>query len=204
MFLVPLDAKGIRIGAPYKKMGWRCSNTQPIMFDGCRIPKRNLMGEEGRGLKGMLTMLNGGRIGVAANAIGIARACLDFSIDYAKTRRQFGSPLASFQSIQFKIADMAMKVELARLITHKAARLADGGQRCVKESSMAKLYATRSAKEAADEAVQIAGGSGFMEDHPASRYYRTVKVLEIGEGTNEIQHMLIARALGLATNGKGR
>lgn len=199
MFLVPLDTKGIEIGAPYRKMGWRCSNTQPISFDGCRIPKKNMMGEQGRGLKGMLTMLNGGRIGVAANAIGIARSCLEFSIDYAQTRRQFGSPLANFQSIQFKIADMAMKVELSRLITHKAASLADSGQHCVKESSMAKLYATRSAKEAADEAVQIAGGSGFMEDHPASRYYRTVKVLEIGEGTNEIQHMLIARELGIAS-----
>ena len=195
MFLVPLDAKGIEIGAPYRKMGWRCSNTQPISFDGCRIPRKNMMGEPGRGLKGMLTMLNGGRIGVAANATGIARACLDFSIDYAQTRRQFGSALANFQAIQFKIAEMATKVELSRLITHQAAKLADSGQQCTKEASMAKFFASRSAKEAADEAVQIAGGSGFMEDHPANRYWRTVKVLEIGEGTNEIQRILIAREL---------
>ncbi len=200
MFLVPLDTKGIEIGKPYKKMGWRCSNTQPITFDGCRIPKRNLMGEPGRGLKGMLTMLNGGRIGVAANAVGIARACLDFSVEYSQTRRQFGSPIGSFQAIQFKVAEMATNVELSRLITHKAAKLADRGLPCAKESSMAKFFATRSAKEAADEAVQIAGGSGFMEDHPANRYWRTVKVLEIGEGTNEIQKMLIARELGLGAS----
>jgi len=204
MFLVPLDTKGIEIGAAYQKMGWRCSNTQPISFDGCRIPKKNMMGELGGGLKGMLTMLNGGRIGIAAHGVGIARACLDFSIDYAKTRRQFGSPLASFQAIQFKIAEMATKVELSRLITHKAANMADSGQHCAKEASMAKFFASRSAKEAADEAVQIAGGNGFMEEHPASRYWRTVKVLEIGEGTNEIQRLLIARELGLQVDLRSR
>lgn len=196
MFLVPLDAAGVEIGKPYRKMGWRCSNTAPVSFDDVRIPAANLMGEEGRGLKGMLDMLNGGRIGVASNAIGLARSCLDVSVAYARERRQFGRPIGDFQATQFKLAEMATNVELARLITHKAAALADAGRPCATESSMAKLFATRAAKHAADEAVQIAGGGGFMEDHPASRMWRTVKVLEIGEGTNEIQRLLIARSLG--------
>lgn len=196
MFLVPLDAAGVEIGKPYRKMGWRCSNTAPVSFDGVRIPAANLMGEEGRGLKGMLDMLNGGRIGVSSNAIGVARSCLDISVGYARERKQFGRPIGDFQATQFKLAEMATNLELARLITHKAASLADAGLPCATESSMAKLFSTRSAKQAADEAVQIAGGGGFMEDHPASRMWRTVKVLEIGEGTNEIQRMLIARSLG--------
>ncbi len=196
MFLVPLDAPGVQVGKPYRKMGWRCSNTAPVSFDGVRIPAANLMGEEGRGLKGMLDMLNGGRVGVASNAIGVARSCLDISVEYARERRQFGRPIGDFQATQFKLAEMATNLELSRLITHKAAMLADSGQPWATESSMAKFFATRSAKQAADEAVQIAGGGGFMEDHPASRMWRTVKVLEIGEGTNEIQRMLIARSLG--------
>ena len=196
MFLVPLDAPGVEIGKAYHKMGWRCSNTAPVSFDNVRIPAANLMGEEGRGLKGMLNMLNGGRIGVSSNAIGVARSCLDISVEYARERRQFGRPIGDFQVTQFKLAEMATNLELARLITHKAAALADAGLPCATESSMAKFFSTRSAKLAADEAVQIAGGNGFMEDHPASRLWRTVKVLEIGEGTNEIQRLLIARSLG--------
>jgi len=196
MFLVPLDSPGVEIGKAYNKMGWRCSNTAPVSFDNVRIPAANLMGEEGRGLKGMLNMLNGGRIGVSSNAIGVARSCLDISVEYARERRQFGRPIGDFQVTQFKLAEMATNLELARLITHKAAALADAGQPCATESSMAKFFSTRSAKLAADEAVQIAGGNGFMEDHPASRLWRTVKVLEIGEGTNEIQRLLIARSLG--------
>lgn len=196
MFFVPLDAPGVEIGKPYRKMGWRCSNTVPISFSSVRIPAANLMGEEGKGLKGMLAMLNGARIGIASNSVGMARCCLDISVEHAQGRKQFGRALGDFQVTQFKLAEMATNLELARLITHKAARLADAGLPCATEASMAKMFASRSVKTAADEAVQIAGGQGFLEEHTASRIWRTVKVLEIGEGTNEIQHMLIARSLG--------
>jgi len=153
MLLVPMDAKGVSVGQPYAKMGWRCSDTRPVSFDGVRIPAENLIGPRGNGLKQMLTMLDGGRIGVASNAIGLARACLDAARDYANGRRQFGRPLSAFQATQFKLADMATNIELARLITHKAARLADAGLPHRLEASMAKLHATRTAKAAADEAV---------------------------------------------------
>lgn len=198
MLLVPMDAKGVAVGEPYAKMGWRCSDTRPVSFDGVRIPAANLIGARGDGLRQMLKMLDGGRIGVASNGIGVARACLDAARDYANGRRQFGRPLSAFQATQFKLADMATNIELARLITHKAARLADAGLPHRLEASMAKLHATRTAKLAADEAVQIHGGNGFMDDYAVSRYWRTVKVLEIGEGTNEIQKLVIAREIGAA------
>lgn len=196
MILVPMDARGIEVGPPYAKMGWRCSDTRPIRFDGCRVPRRNLVGVRGAGLKQMLQMLDGGRIGIASNGIGVARACFEAARDYATTRRQFGQPLAAFQAIQFKLADMATDIELARLITHKTARLADAGLPHRREAAMAKLHATRTAKTAADEAVQIHGGNGFMDEYAVSRYWRTVKALEIVEGTNEIQRLVIARELG--------
>lgn len=198
MLLVPTDAVGVSVGDPYRKTGWRCSDTRPMFFDGVRIPASNLIGRRGDGLKQMLMMLDGGRIGVASNAIGVAQACLDASRDYANGRRQFGRPLAAFQATQFKLADMATGIELARLITRKAARLADAGLPHRLEASMAKLHATRTAKQAADEAVQIQGGNGFMDDSAVARYWRTVKVLEIGEGTNEIQKLIIAREIGAA------
>lgn len=198
MLLVPLDARGVSVGRPYAKMGWRCSDTRPVSFDGVRIPASNLIGPRGDGLKQILMMLDGGRIGVASNAIGLAQACLDAARDYANLRHQFGRPLSAFQATQFKLADMATNIELARLVTHKAARLADAGLPHRLEASMAKLHATRTAKTAADEAVQIHGGNGFMDDYAVSRYWRTVKVLEIGEGTNEIQKLVIAREIGAA------
>jgi len=177
MFLVPLDLPGVEIGKPLRKMGWRASNTAPVSFDDVRIPLGNLMGEEGRGLKGMLNMLNGGRIGIAANSIGIIRQCLELSVEQSRDRQVFGRSLGDFQATQFKLSEMAMNLELAKLITTKAAKLSDAGLPCSTESS------------------QVHGGYGFTKDFKAEKFYRDVKLCTIGEGTSEIQRMVIARQL---------
>jgi butyryl-CoA dehydrogenase len=196
MLLIPNGAPGYTVDPKYKKMGWKCSDTRPLTFEDCRVPKENLVGEKGRGFKQMLTMLDIGRIGVAADSLGLAQACYDEAAKYAKVREQFGRPICKFQAIQFKLADMTVEIELARLMTYKAAWLYDQKRPNALEGDIAKLYASETAKRAADQAVQIHGGYGYMDDYAVSRYWRTVKIMEIGEGTNEIQRLVIARRLG--------
>jgi butyryl-CoA dehydrogenase len=198
--LVPRDTPGYVVQPSYDKLGWHSSDTHPLAFDDCRVPEENLLGRRGGGLRQFLHTLTGGRVAIAALSVGLAQACLDASLSYARDRTAFGRPISSFQAIQFKIADMATEVELARLITYKAALTYQQARRTTGEvqrlAAMAKLYASEAAKRAADQAVQIHGGYGFMEDYPVARYWRDAKVNEIGEGTSEIQRMLIARELG--------
>ena len=196
MLLIPNGTPGYTVGPKYNKIGWKCSDTRPLTFEDCRVPKENLVGEKGKGFKQMLTMLDIGRIGVAADSLGLAQACYDEAAKYAKVREQFGQPISKFQVIQFKLADMAMEIELARLMTYKAAWLYDEKRPNAYEGDIAKLFASETAKRAADQAVQIHGGYGYMDDYAVSRYWRTVKIMEIGEGTNEIQRLVIARRLG--------
>ncbi len=198
--LVPRDTPGYEVQPAYDKLGWHCSDTHPLAFSDCRVPKENLLGRRGGGLRQFLRTLTGGRVAIAALSVGLAQACLDASLAYARERRAFGRPISSFQAIQFKLADMATEVELARLITYKAAVTYQASRRTTGDvqrlAAMAKLYASEASKRAADQAVQIHGGYGFMEEYPVARYWRDVKVNEIGEGTSEVQRMLIARELG--------
>jgi len=198
--LVPQGTPGYEVQPGYHKLGWHSSDTHPLAFDDCRVPEENLLGRRGGGHRQFLHTLIGGRVAIAALSVGLAQACLDASLKYAKERTQFGRPISSFQAIQFKIADMAMEVELARLITYRAAVAYQGSGRTTGDvqrlAAMAKLYASESAKRAADQAVQIHGGYGFIEEYPVARYWRDAKVNEIGEGTSEIQRILIARELG--------
>ena len=198
--LVPHGTAGYEVQPAYDKLGWHSSDTHPLAFDDCRVPEENLLGRRGGGHRQFLHTLIGGRVAIAALSVGLAQACLDASLKYAKERTQFGRPISSFQAIQFKIADMAMEVELARLITYRAAVAYQGSGRTTGDvqrlAAMAKLYASESAKRAADQAVQIHGGYGFIEEYPVARYWRDAKVNEIGEGTSEIQRILIARELG--------
>jgi butyryl-CoA dehydrogenase len=194
--LVPKDTPGYVIGNPYKKMGWKASDTRPLAFEDCVIPAENMLGQRGDGFKQFMQILDGGRIAIAALAVGLAQACLDESLSYARQRRQFGQPIGAFQAIQFKLADMATEVELARLMYYKAAWLHMRGEPYTREAAMAKLFASETAKRAADQAVQIHGGYGFMDEYPVSRYWRNVKAIEIGEGTSEVQRMIIAKQLG--------
>jgi len=198
--LVPRETPGYVVQPAYDKLGWHSSDTHPLAFDDCRVPEENLLGRRGGGLRQFLHTLTGGRIAIAALSVGLAQACLDASLSHARERTQFGRPISSFQAIQFKIADMATEVELARLITYKAAVAYQGSRRTTGEvqrlAAMAKLFASEASKRAADQAVQIHGGYGFIEDYPVARYWRDAKVNEIGEGTSEIQRMLIARELG--------
>ena len=195
-FLVPADAPGFKVGQKYEKLGLRASDTAELVFEDCRIPRDYLLGQKGEGLHYALRTLDGGRIGIAAMATGIAQACLEASLRYARERVQFGKPLASFQAIQFKLADMATNVELARLATYRAAWLKDAGRPFTREASIAKLFASEAAMEAAHQAVQIHGGFGYMKEYPVERYFRDARLLEIGEGTSEIQRLVIARQLG--------
>jgi butyryl-CoA dehydrogenase len=199
--LVPQGTPGYTVQPPYRKLGWHCSDTHPLSFDDCRVPEANMLGVRGGGYRQFLRTLTGGRIAIAALSVGLAQACLDASVAYAGERQQFGRPIGAFQAIQFKLADMATEVELARLITYKAAVTYQEGESRWSEvprlAAMAKLFASETSKRAADEAVQIHGGYGFIEDYPVARYYRDVKINEIGEGTSEVQRMLIARDLGL-------
>jgi butyryl-CoA dehydrogenase len=193
--IVPRGTPGYIIGNPYHKMGWRASDTRPLSFEDCQVPEGNTLGKRGEGFHHFMEILDAGRIAIAAMSVGLAQACLDESLKYAQERQQFSQPIARFQAIQLKLADMATEVELARLIYYKAAWLHINGQPYRKEASMAKLYASEAAKRAADQAVQIHGGYGFMDEYPVSRYWRNVKVHEIGEGTSEVQRLIIAKQL---------
>jgi len=195
-FIVPRDAPGLSVGSQYDKLGLTASDTAELVFDDCRVPGRNLLGEPGKGFKQFLTVLDSGRIGIAALSVGIARACLEDSLRYTQQRKQFGRPLWDFQVTKFKLADMAVDVELARLMTYKAAWLKDQGRPFTREAAMAKLFASEAAMRAAVQAVQLHGGYGYMKEYPVERYFRDAKLMEIGEGTSEIQRLVIARELG--------
>src|SRR6476619_4302710 len=194
--IVPTGTPGYEVGEPYRKMGWNASDTRPLSFDGCRVPESNLLGRRGEGFKNFLHILDGGRIGVAAMGVGLAQGALDEAIAYAKERRAFGQPIASFQAIQMKIADISAELEAARLLTYKAAILKERGESFTLAAAQAKLKTGRLAVRAAEEAVQIHGGYGYIEEYPVCRFYRDAKILTIGEGTDEVQQMVIARALG--------
>jgi short-chain 2-methylacyl-CoA dehydrogenase len=195
--IVPSDTPGFEVGKSYRKVGWRASDTHELAFTDCRVPEGNLLGERGKGFAQFLKTLDDGRIAVGALSVGLAQGCLEESVKYATERQAFGRPIGAFQSLQFKIADMKVAVETARLATYRAAWLKDMGRPYKTEAAVAKLYASEIAVTCAREAVQVHGGYGFMEEFPVARYYRDSKVLEIGEGTSEIMRHLIARDLGL-------
>lgn len=194
--IVPTDTEGVTITSNYDKMGVRGSDTAEIVLDHVRVPATNLLGDPEKGFKQFLYTLDGGRISIAALGVGIAQASLEKALNYAKERKQFGKPISAFQAIQFKLADMAMEVELARTMVHKAAWLKDNNKPFSKEASIAKLYATETAFRCANQAIQIHGGYGYMREYEVERYLRDAKLLEIGEGTSEIQRLVIARQLG--------
>ena len=194
--LVPNGTPGYEIGEPYRKMGWNASDTRPLSFEGCRVPEENLLGRRGQGFRQFLQTLDGGRIGVAAMGVGLAQGALDEAVAYAKERIAFGQPISKFQAIQMKLADMSTELEAARLLTYKAAVLKDRGANFSLTAAQAKLKTGRLAVRAAEEAVQIHGGYGYIEEYPVCRFYRDAKILTIGEGTDEVQQMVIARALG--------
>ncbi len=187
---------GYEPGEPYRKMGWHASDTRPLTFTDCHVGADALLGERGAGLRQFLEVLAGGRIGVAAMGVGLAQGALDQALAYPKERRAFGRPISAFQTIQAKLADMTTEIEAARLLTYKAAWLKDAGADYGITAAQAKLKTGRLAVRAAEEAVQIHGGYGFIEEYPVCRFYRDAKVLTIGEGTDEVQQMVIARALG--------
>ena len=193
--IVPKGTPGYIIGNPYHKMGWRASDTRPLSFEDCQVPEGNILGARGDGFRQFMRILDAGRVAIAALSVGLAQAALDESLRYARERQQFGRPIAAFQAIEFKLADMAMEIELSRLMYYKAAWLHMREQPYTKEASMAKLYASETAKRCADQAVQIHGGYGFMDEYPVSRFWRNVKVHEIGEGTSEVQRLLIYKHL---------
>lgn len=195
--IVPSATQGFEVGKSYRKMGWWHSDTHELAFDDCRVPTGNLLGREGEGFKNFLGILDDGRIAIAALATGLAQGCLDESLRYAGERNAFGRPIGSYQALQFKLADMATKTELARHAYYRAAWLKLKGRRYKKEAAMAKLYASETAVDVAREAVQIHGGYGYIEEFPVCRHFRDSKILEIGEGTSEVMRMLIARELGL-------
>jgi short-chain 2-methylacyl-CoA dehydrogenase len=194
--IVPSGTPGYEPGEPYRKMGWNASDTRPLSFDGCRVPEANLLGRRGEGFKQFLHILDGGRIGVAAMGVGLAQGALDEAIAYAKERRAFGQPISKFQAIQMKIADLSAEIEAARLLTYKSALLKDRGESFTLAAAQAKLKTGRLAVRATEEAVQIHGGYGYIEEYPVCRFYRDAKILTIGEGTDEVQQMVIARLLG--------
>jgi short/branched chain acyl-CoA dehydrogenase len=200
--MVPAGSPGYHVLESYRKLGWHSSDTHPLSFESCEVPLENLLGERGGGYRQFLHTLTGGRIAIAALSVGLAQACLDASLAYARERRTFGVPIARHQAIQFKLADMAMEAEVARTMVYRAAAAygregaGDTSDEVRRLAAMSKLYASEASKRAADNALQIHGGYGFMEDYPVARYWRDVKVNEIGEGTSEVQRMLIARLIG--------
>ncbi|MEA2467353.1 MAG: hypothetical protein QOJ57_1479 [Thermoleophilaceae bacterium] len=194
--IVPNGTPGYEQGEPYRKMGWNASDTRPLTFTECRVPEENLLGPRGAGFKQFLTILDIGRIGVAAMGVGLAQGALDQALAYAKERKAFGKSISKFQAIQAKLADISTEIEAARLLTYKAAWLKDEKRDFSLTAAQAKLKTGRLAVRAADEAVQIHGGYGYIEEYPVCRFYRDAKILTIGEGTDEIQQMVIARALG--------
>jgi alkylation response protein AidB-like acyl-CoA dehydrogenase len=194
-FVLERGAPGMRPGKKENKLGMRASDTSEVVFEDCRVSQAQMVGEEGQGFINTLQVLDAGRIGIAALSVGLAQGAYEAARDYAKERRQFGQPIASFQAIQWKLADAATRIEASRLLTYRAAYMRDQGQRMTRESAMAKLYASETAVRVAEECVQIHGGYGFVKDYPAEKYFRDVKLLTIGEGTSEIQRLVIARQL---------
>jgi short/branched chain acyl-CoA dehydrogenase len=194
--IVPNGTPGYEQGEPYRKMGWNASDTRPLTFTDCRVPEDNLLGPRGAGFKQFLHVLDIGRIGVAAMGVGLAQGALDEALSYARERRAFGQPISRFQAIQTKLADLSTEIEAARLLVYKAARLKDAGHNFTLTAAQAKLKTGRLAVRATEEAVQIHGGYGYIEEYPVCRFYRDAKILTIGEGTDEVQQMVIARALG--------
>jgi short-chain 2-methylacyl-CoA dehydrogenase len=194
--IVPNGTPGYEPGEPYRKMGWNASDTRPLTFSDCRVAEANLLGRRGDGFKNFLHILDGGRIGVAAMGVGLAQGALDEALAYAKERRAFGQPISKFQAIQAKIADISAQIEAARLLTYRAALEKDRGQSFTLTAAQAKLITGRLAVRATEEAVQIHGGYGYIEEYPVCRFYRDAKILTIGEGTDEVQQMVIARQLG--------
>jgi short/branched chain acyl-CoA dehydrogenase len=195
-FIVPNGTPGYEQGEPYRKMGWNASDTRPLSFTDCRVPDSSLLGPRGQGFKQFLHILDIGRIGVAAMGVGLAQGALDEAIAYARERRAFGKPISKFQAIHAKLADMSCEIEAARLLVYKAAREKDAGRNFTLTAAQAKLKTGRLAVRCTEEAVQIHGGYGFIEEYPVCRFYRDAKILTIGEGTDEVQQMVIARALG--------
>jgi alkylation response protein AidB-like acyl-CoA dehydrogenase len=195
--VVPNGTPGYEISAPMDKLGWRASDTRELSFQSCAVPEGNLLGPRGAGFKQFLEILDGGRISVAAMGLGLAQGAYDLAKDYALERQQFGRPIAAFQAIQFQLADMAVEIEAARSLVYKAAWLKDAGREFALEAAMAKLYTGELSHRVVNHALQIHGGYGFMEESAIARFYRDQKILEIGEGTNEVQRMVIARHLGL-------
>lgn len=194
-FIVEKGTKGFRPGKKENKLGLRASDTSELIFEDCEIPEENLLGGEGEGFVDAMRVLDGGRISIAALALGIGRGALDAALKYVKERRQFGKAIAEFQGIQWKLADMATELDAARLLTQRAAVLKDAGRKTTRESSMAKLFASEVAVRICDQTVQLFGGYGFIKDYPAEKFYRDVKLCTIGEGTSEIQRMVIAREI---------
>ena len=195
--IVPQDTPGFSRSKKYRKMGWRASDTRELSFSDAEVPEENLLGERGKGLHQFLTTLDGGRISVAALSVGLAMGAYDEALKYARERHQFGQPIAKFQAIQFKLADMLTEIEHAKLMVFKAAWEKDNGRDFALTASLAKLYSGEVSRRVVNEAVQIHGGYGFMEEYPVSRFYRDQKINEIGEGTNEVQRLVIARLMGL-------
>ena len=195
--IVPAGTEGFTVEPPYRKMGWHASDTHGLVFEDCRVPAENLLGERGHGFRQFLSILDDGRVGIAALAVGVAQACLDHSVAYATQRATFGRPIGANQAIAFKCADMEIAVDAARLLTYRAAWLKDRGRPFKQAAAVAKVYATEAAVAATREAVQIFGAAGFVDESPVARHYRDAKVLEIGEGTSEIQRLVISRGLGL-------
>jgi short/branched chain acyl-CoA dehydrogenase len=188
---------GYTVSGPMKKLGWRASDTRELAFEGCAVPEENLLGPRGAGFRQFLEILDGGRIAIAAMGVGLAQGAYDLAYEYAKEREQFGKPIASFQAIQFRLADMATEIEAGRALVYRAAWLKDQGRPFAREAAMAKLFTGELSQRVANWALQIHGGYGYMEEAAISRLYRDQKILEIGEGTNEVQRMVIARHLGL-------
>jgi short-chain 2-methylacyl-CoA dehydrogenase len=195
--IVPNGTPGYEISPPMEKLGWRASDTRELSFKDVRVPEGNLLGGRGKGFQQFLEILDGGRISVAAMGVGLAQGAYDLAFKYAQEREQFGKPIASFQAIQFQLADMAVEIEAGRNLVYKAAWLKDEGRPFAKEAAMAKLYTGELSHRVVNQALQIHGGYGFMDESAISRLYRDQKILEIGEGTNEVQRMVIARHLGL-------
>jgi short-chain 2-methylacyl-CoA dehydrogenase len=194
--IVPNGTPGYEQGEPYRKMGWNASDTRPLSFDDCRVPESSLLGRRGEGFKQFLHILDGGRIGVSAMGVGLAQGALDEALAYAKERRAFGKPISKHQAIQTKLADLSAEIEASRLLTYRAAMLKERGEPFTLVAAQAKLKTGRLAVRATEEAVQIHGGYGYIEEYPVCRFYRDAKILTIGEGTDEVQQMVIARELG--------
>jgi short-chain 2-methylacyl-CoA dehydrogenase len=195
--IVPNGTPGYRISPPMKKLGWRASDTRELSFEGCEVPEGNLLGPRGEGFRQFLEILDGGRISVAAMGVGLAQGAYDLAYAYSRERHQFGRPISSFQAVQFRLADMATEIEAGRALVYRAAWVKDQGRPFGREAAMAKLYTGELSNRAVNWALQIHGGYGYMDEYAISRLYRDQKILEIGEGTNEVQRMVIAKHLGL-------